>query len=97
MGGGGRDEVVQEEVEGEDDPGEAEDGHHQDLELREATNIFQDLLKPHVDETEEPKSATEEPSESGSDRNQLLITGDGEGGALPGRGWGGPVYDAPTG
>lgn len=41
------DEVVQEEVEGEDGAGEAQNAQEQELEPREAANIVQDLLKPH--------------------------------------------------
>lgn len=43
---------MQEEVEGEDGAGEAQDQQEQELEPGEATNIIEDLLKPHGDGTE---------------------------------------------
>lgn len=50
--GGRGDEVVQEEVEGEDGAGEAEDAQHQTLEPGEAANIVQNLVEPHGEEVE---------------------------------------------
>lgn len=49
------DEVVQEEVEGQDGAGEAQDEQEQELEPGEAADVVQDLLKPHGDQTEEPR------------------------------------------
>lgn len=48
----GWDEVVQEKVEWKDGTGKTQDEQDQELELGEATNIIQDLLKPHGDEME---------------------------------------------
>lgn len=49
---GGGDEVVQEEVEGKDGTGQAQDDQEKKLKLTEAPNIIQDFLEPHSDETE---------------------------------------------
>lgn len=50
VGGRRRDEVVQEEVEGEDEAGQAEDAQRQELELGEAADVVQNLVEPHGEE-----------------------------------------------
>lgn len=79
-----RDEVVQEEVKGKDDAGQAKDAQRETLEPGEAANIVQDVLEPHGAETR-----------GGDGRPQPAISGRiirspaaGPGGGLRGRRWG---------